>query len=128
MDRTKIGLKGSPTIVGKTWVPGIEKSQLRTCLAADTPQAAARKLVEKLWSGQQDRAARLEGGGRKIERASRKKRKGRPVKAAQDEAMPDWSAYRGVMVYVEQREAWPNRYLGSCSVRAGNWPTNWMRR
>lgn len=28
----------------------------------------------------------------------------RPVKSAQDEAMPDWSAYRGVMVYVEQRE------------------------
>lgn len=49
IDRTKIGLKGSPTIVGKTWIPELKKANCEF-LEADTPQAAARKLVEKLWS------------------------------------------------------------------------------
>jgi electron transfer flavoprotein beta subunit len=48
LDRTKIGLKGSPTIVAKTWVP--EQRHVDTeMLAADTPQEIAAGLVDKLW-------------------------------------------------------------------------------
>src|SRR5690606_29849367 len=78
------------------------KSQLRIFRGGYTASSgtkAGRKTLER----QQDRAARLEGGGRKMSGQAEKNEK-RPVKSAQDEAMPDWSAYRGVMVYVEQRE------------------------
>lgn len=48
LDRTKIGLKGSPTIVSKTWVP--EQKQVNTeMLTADTASELAASLVEKLW-------------------------------------------------------------------------------
>lgn len=49
LDRNKIGLKGSPTIVGRTWVP-----ELRTVntemIQGEEPDAVASALVEKLWS------------------------------------------------------------------------------
>ncbi|ARU62257.1 electron transfer flavoprotein subunit beta [Tumebacillus avium] len=49
LDRTKIGLKGSPTIVAKTWVP--ESKQVNTeFLEADTPGGVASAVVEKLWA------------------------------------------------------------------------------
>lgn len=48
LERAKIGLKGSPTIVSKTWVP--EQRHVDTeMIAADTPQATAGLLVDKLW-------------------------------------------------------------------------------
>jgi electron transfer flavoprotein beta subunit len=50
IDRRQIGLKGSPTIVAKTWVPEARKANT-TMLAAETPEAAAAALAEKLWSG-----------------------------------------------------------------------------
>lgn len=49
LDRTQIGLKGSPTIVAKTWVP--ESKQVSTeFLEADTPDGVASAVVEKLWA------------------------------------------------------------------------------
>ncbi|TCP52888.1 electron transfer flavoprotein beta subunit [Tumebacillus sp. BK434] len=51
LDRTKIGLKGSPTIVAKTWVP--ESKQVNTeFLAAESPEGAAAAVVEKLWASE----------------------------------------------------------------------------
>ncbi|MGZ4135794.1 MAG: electron transfer flavoprotein subunit beta/FixA family protein [Tumebacillaceae bacterium] len=48
LDRAKIGLKGSPTIVAKTWVP--EQKQVQTeWVEADSAQEIAAQLVEKLW-------------------------------------------------------------------------------
>lgn len=48
LDRAKIGLKGSPTIVGKTWVP--EQKQVQTeMLSGETPDEIASQLVDKLW-------------------------------------------------------------------------------
>ncbi|MGZ4111985.1 MAG: electron transfer flavoprotein subunit beta, partial [Tumebacillaceae bacterium] len=48
LDRAKIGLKGSPTIVAKTWVP--EQKHVQTeWVEADSAQEIAAQLVEKLW-------------------------------------------------------------------------------
>jgi electron transfer flavoprotein beta subunit len=47
LDRTKIGLKGSPTIVGKTWVP--ETKQVETeLLEAESTEAVVDMLLSKL--------------------------------------------------------------------------------
>lgn len=48
LDRTKIGLKGSPTIVGKTWVPEQKQVQTET-ISGDNAQEIAEQLVDKLW-------------------------------------------------------------------------------
>lgn len=48
LDRAKIGLKGSPTIVAKTWVPQV-KAVKTEMIAADTPEAVASLLGERLW-------------------------------------------------------------------------------
>lgn len=50
MDRSKIGLKGSPTIVGRTWVPEIKKANTVHITAA-APEAQAEELAARLWSG-----------------------------------------------------------------------------
>jgi len=48
LDRSKIGLKGSPTIVSKTWVP--EQKQVNTeRIEGATPEEQALALVGKLW-------------------------------------------------------------------------------
>ncbi|QQE77486.1 electron transfer flavoprotein subunit beta/FixA family protein [Alicyclobacillus sp. SO9] len=48
LDRTKIGLSGSPTIVGKTWVP--ETKQVETeMIEAETSQAAVETLLDRLY-------------------------------------------------------------------------------
>lgn len=56
IDKSQIGLKGSPTIVAKTWVPEARKVNTEM-IQADAPDAAAAQLAEKLWSG--DLPARL---------------------------------------------------------------------
>lgn len=48
LDRAQIGLKGSPTIVAKTWVPEV-KAVNTTMIAGDSPEALAGELAEKLW-------------------------------------------------------------------------------
>jgi electron transfer flavoprotein beta subunit len=48
LDRKQIGLKGSPTIVSRTWVPEIRKIN-NTMIEADSEQAIAEKLTEVLW-------------------------------------------------------------------------------
>lgn len=49
LDRSKIGLKGSPTIVSKTWVP--EARTVKTqFLEGQTPEEVAQNLVNSLWS------------------------------------------------------------------------------
>ena len=48
IDVSKIGLKGSPTIVAKSWVP--EQKPVDGEILEDTPpEEAARQLVDKLW-------------------------------------------------------------------------------
>jgi electron transfer flavoprotein beta subunit len=49
IDRSQIGLKGSPTIVAKTWVPEARKTNT-AMLKEETPEAVAAALAEKLWS------------------------------------------------------------------------------
>ncbi len=49
LDRSKIGLKGSPTIVAKTWVPEA-KPVNTTMIDGDSPETLAAELAEKLWS------------------------------------------------------------------------------
>lgn len=51
MDRTKIGLKGSPTIVGRTWVPEIKKANT-VQIGGATPEAQAEEVAGKLWEGE----------------------------------------------------------------------------
>ena len=47
LDRAQIGLKGSPTIVAKTWVP--ENKAVKTQMIKwDTPEAAAAQLADQL--------------------------------------------------------------------------------
>lgn len=48
LDRAKIGLKGSPTTVGKTWVPEVRKSSGET-ISADTPQQIGKLALDKIW-------------------------------------------------------------------------------
>lgn len=55
IDKKQIGLKGSPTIVAKTWVPQAKKANTEM-LAADTPALTAEALADRLWtSGVADR-------------------------------------------------------------------------
>ncbi len=49
LDKTKIGLKGSPTIVGKTWVPELKKANTVRVEGA-TAQELATDLAGKLWA------------------------------------------------------------------------------
>lgn len=48
LDRSQIGLKGSPTIVSKTWVPEVKKVE-GVKIEGDTAQAIAEQLAAKLW-------------------------------------------------------------------------------
>jgi electron transfer flavoprotein beta subunit len=48
LDRSMIGLKGSPTIVSRTWIPEIRKVNSEA-VAGETPQATAAQLLDKLW-------------------------------------------------------------------------------
>jgi electron transfer flavoprotein beta subunit len=48
IDTNKIGLKGSPTIVAKSWVPE-QKPVDGEILENTSPQETAKKLVDKLW-------------------------------------------------------------------------------
>jgi electron transfer flavoprotein beta subunit len=49
LDRSKIGLKGSPTIVAKTWVPQVKavKTQM---IASETMEVLAAQLADHLWA------------------------------------------------------------------------------
>ncbi len=49
LDRSKIGLKGSPTIVSKTWVPEPRKVNTEM-IAADGVEALSAALIDKLWN------------------------------------------------------------------------------
>ena len=49
IDRAKIGLKGSPTIVGKTWVPEPKKVDTKM-LSADHTETLANELLDSLFS------------------------------------------------------------------------------
>ncbi len=49
IDRAKIGLKGSPTIVSKTWVPEPRKIDTKM-LEGDNVAVVASELIEQLWS------------------------------------------------------------------------------
>ncbi|WP_442602208.1 electron transfer flavoprotein subunit beta/FixA family protein [Paenibacillus sp. KN14-4R] len=51
LEKAKIGLKGSPTIVSKTWVPEI-KSVKSERVEGDTPELIAEALGSKLWDAQ----------------------------------------------------------------------------
>ncbi len=48
LDRAQIGLKGSPTIVSKTWVPEI-RSINGERIEGETVEATAEQLIAKLW-------------------------------------------------------------------------------
>ncbi len=48
IDRAKIGLKGSPTIVGKTWVPEPKKVETQM-LVAETTDKLANELLDSLF-------------------------------------------------------------------------------
>jgi electron transfer flavoprotein beta subunit len=48
LERKKIGLKGSPTIVAKTWVPQAKKVEAQAIIG-DNPEAVAKTLMDKLW-------------------------------------------------------------------------------
>lgn len=50
LDRKQIGLKGSPTIVGKTWVPEVRKVEGER-IEGETPEQVATQLADKLWAG-----------------------------------------------------------------------------
>ncbi len=50
INRDQIGLKGSPTIVARTWVPELRKVNT-TMIDADSPESLATMLADKLWSG-----------------------------------------------------------------------------
>jgi len=51
LDRSKIGLKGSPTIVAKSWVPEV-RSVNGEKLPVESPDAVAKLLVDKLWDSE----------------------------------------------------------------------------
>lgn len=48
LDKTKIGLKGSPTIVSKTWVPEVKAVQT-TMVEGDGEEQMAERLADLLW-------------------------------------------------------------------------------
>lgn len=51
LDRAQIGLKGSPTIVAKTWVPDV-RSVSGERIAGEGAEEVADQLVEKLWDSE----------------------------------------------------------------------------
>jgi electron transfer flavoprotein beta subunit len=51
LDRAQIGLKGSPTIVAKTWVPEVRTVNGER-IEAEAPEAVAEQLVAKLWDSE----------------------------------------------------------------------------
>lgn len=51
LDRKQIGLKGSPTIVAKTWVPEVRTVNGER-IEGETDEQAARVLVDKLWDSE----------------------------------------------------------------------------
>lgn len=48
LEVAKIGLKGSPTIVSKTWVPELRKINGQV-IGGDKPEQISEELIEKLW-------------------------------------------------------------------------------
>jgi electron transfer flavoprotein beta subunit len=48
LDRSMIGLKGSPTIVSKTWVPEARAVNSKM-ITGDTPEVTAAQLLDQLW-------------------------------------------------------------------------------
>lgn len=48
IDRSMIGLKGSPTVVGKTWVPEQRKIDTKM-IEGDSTEAIAAELINALW-------------------------------------------------------------------------------
>ncbi|HEY0828627.1 MAG TPA: electron transfer flavoprotein subunit beta/FixA family protein [Bacilli bacterium] len=50
LEKAKIGLKGSPTIVAKTWIP-VAKAVNGTMIEGDSPELIAEQLTAKLWEG-----------------------------------------------------------------------------
>lgn len=48
LDRTKIGHKGSPTTVGKSWVPEVKKAG-GELIAADHPEELGKRIMDKIW-------------------------------------------------------------------------------
>ena len=48
IEKAKIGLKGSPTIVSKTWVPEVKKVNTQM-ISGESNTAVAEQLVGKLW-------------------------------------------------------------------------------
>lgn len=59
LDRSKIGLKGSPTIVAKTWVPEVKAVNSHR-ITGESPSALAEELADQLWA--RDLPARLGWG------------------------------------------------------------------
>jgi len=51
LDRAQIGLKGSPTIVAKTWIPGARTAN-GIMISGDSVEIQAEQLVSKLWEGE----------------------------------------------------------------------------
>lgn len=51
LDKAQIGLKGSPTIVAKTWIPGARTAN-GIMISGDTVEIQAEQLVGKLWEGE----------------------------------------------------------------------------
>jgi len=51
LDKSQIGLKGSPTIVAKTWIPGARTAN-GIMISGDTVEIQAEQLVGKLWEGE----------------------------------------------------------------------------
>ncbi len=51
IDRSKIGLKGSPTIVSKTWVPEPRKVNTEM-IDGPSPEAIAADVTKRLWSSE----------------------------------------------------------------------------
>lgn len=51
MERTRVGLKGSPTTVGRTWVPEVRKANTEI-ISGETAAQAGQMLVDKLWNSE----------------------------------------------------------------------------
>lgn len=49
MEKSSIGLKGSPTIVAKAWVPEIKKIDTQM-IDGQTPEEQSEKLIDALWN------------------------------------------------------------------------------
>lgn len=51
LDKAQIGLKGSPTIVAKTWIPGARTAN-GIMISGESVEVQAEQLVGKLWEGE----------------------------------------------------------------------------